>query len=317
MNTKNLIPASLLLLSTLAVAPASANAQEKPGEQPRDPDVIEQVELFGGKIRLIVKYEELEIPQEKITVAANNLNVRETPSKKSKAHFQLFRGMEITPTEVKEINDEVWVKIQVGDAFFWVAGIMPGSAPFLLEQDEDGKANLPEAKEKVEGHKIIILKSLRQLVLMEAKDGQWTFSKLYPIGLGAGAEKDISPKQEEGDGLTPQGKYYISLRNPSSAFGEDPDIAGGDLTSLQISYPNMFDAWRGLQDGLIPISQYKQIVARVQGKKSPPQKTPLGGDIMIHGGGTSDWTAGCVAMENEDMKELARIVKVGEPVEIW
>ena len=39
--------------------------------------------------------------------------------------------------------------------------------------------------------------------------------------------------------------------------------------------------------------------------KKPPQRTPLGGEILIHGGGSaSDWTLGCVAMDNAHIDAL-------------
>jgi lipoprotein-anchoring transpeptidase ErfK/SrfK len=52
-------------------------------------------------------------------------------------------------------------------------------------------------------------------------------------------------------------------------------------------------------------------------KVAPPQYTKLGGLIYIHGNGAgSDWTLGCVALENEEMKELFDSVTVGTPVTI-
>jgi lipoprotein-anchoring transpeptidase ErfK/SrfK len=52
-------------------------------------------------------------------------------------------------------------------------------------------------------------------------------------------------------------------------------------------------------------------------KKTPPQNTALGGDIYIHGNGAgSDWTWGCVALENEDIRELFDATRVGTPVVI-
>jgi len=37
----------------------------------------------------------------------------------------------------------------------------------------------------------------------------------------------------------------------------------------------------------------------------PPQSTPLGGSIRIHGGGAGeDWTLGCIAMNDTDIKDL-------------
>jgi lipoprotein-anchoring transpeptidase ErfK/SrfK len=55
----------------------------------------------------------------------------------------------------------------------------------------------------------------------------------------------------------------------------------------------------------------------LKARKAPPQNTRLGGDIYIHGhGSSSDWTWGCVALENEDIRELFDAVNVGTPVTI-
>jgi hypothetical protein len=56
----------------------------------------------------------------------------------------------------------------------------------------------------------------------------------------------------------------------------------------------------------------------------PPQNTPLGGFIGIHGIGIGDpkihalfnWTEGCIALTNEQVDELAQWVHVGTPVTI-
>ncbi|MGH9956179.1 MAG: L,D-transpeptidase family protein [Pyrinomonadaceae bacterium] len=55
----------------------------------------------------------------------------------------------------------------------------------------------------------------------------------------------------------------------------------------------------------------------IRAKTTPPQNTALGGEIYIHGNGAkSDWTWGCVALENEDIGELYEAVEVGIPVTI-
>ena len=67
--------------------------------------------------------------------------------------------------------------------------------------------------------------------------------------------------------------------------------------------------------------QYKKlwldVMQALDSHKTPPQNTKLGGDIYIHGNGAgSDWTWGCVALENDDIRELFNSVTVGTPVTI-
>jgi lipoprotein-anchoring transpeptidase ErfK/SrfK len=49
----------------------------------------------------------------------------------------------------------------------------------------------------------------------------------------------------------------------------------------------------------------------------PLQKTRLGGEIYIHGGGTDgDWTDGCIGLKNDAMTELFALIPVGTKVTI-
>ncbi|MGH9903656.1 MAG: L,D-transpeptidase family protein, partial [Pyrinomonadaceae bacterium] len=114
-------------------------------------------------------------------------------------------------------------------------------------------------------------------------------------------------KEKEGDGRTPEGDFYVCVKNAKSAY----------YLSLGLSYPNVEDAERGLRDNLITRAQYQRIVNAIKGKRTPPWDTPLGGEIFIHGRGSqSDWTLGCVALEDAEMKELFDAIPLGTPVRI-
>jgi murein L,D-transpeptidase YafK len=126
----------------------------------------------------------------------------------------------------------------------------------------------------------------------------------YKIGLGLSPVED---KVRQGDRRTPEGEFYVFTKNDKSAFH----------LSLGLSYPNIEDAERGVRDKLISQRQHDEIVRAIKRKATPPQNTALGGDIYIHGDGvSSDWTWGCVALENADMKELFDAVAAGTPVTI-
>lgn len=128
--------------------------------------------------------------------------------------------------------------------------------------------------------------------------------RTYRVGLGF---NPVADKKVEGDGATPEGEFYVFVKNNQSNY----------YLSLGISYPNVEAAERGLRDNLISREQHDAIVDAIKRKATPPQYTALGGLIYIHGhGASSDWTRGCVALENEDMKELYDVVAVGIPVTI-
>ena len=128
---------------------------------------------------------------------------------------------------------------------------------------------------------------------------------MYRVALGF---NPIDDKEEQGDGCTPEGEFYISLKNSHSEY----------YLSLGISYPNAEDAVRGLREGIITQTQYEAIMLALRFHEMPPCNTPLGGAIYIHGCGSQrDWTLGCVALDNKNIEELYAIVSNGTPVFIY
>lgn len=128
---------------------------------------------------------------------------------------------------------------------------------------------------------IIVVKSSRRMYLMHGPE----VLSSYEFELGFAPEGD---KQVEGDGRTPEGRYYIDRRNPNSDY----------YLSIGISYPNEQDIAEARELGLSP-----------------------GGDIFIHGTprpfvGRDDWTAGCIAVTNREMREIYAMVQDGTPIDI-
>jgi murein L,D-transpeptidase YafK len=130
--------------------------------------------------------------------------------------------------------------------------------------------------------RVEVHKSSRQLFLFHHGE----VLDQFEIELGFAPE---GHKTTEGDGRTPEGRYTIDRRNPNSEY----------YLSIGISYPNADD-----------ISQ-----ARTRGV-SP------GGDIFIHGTtrpfrGQNDWTAGCIAVSNRDMRRIYAMVQDGTTIDIF
>lgn len=136
--------------------------------------------------------------------------------------------------------------------------------------------------------KIIVSKADKTMYLLQGD----TILKSYRISMGR--HWDAGHKQREGDERTPEGTYLIDWRNPKSAA----------YLSLHISYPNASDTARARQSNVEP-----------------------GGNVMIHGLpngwgvlGTPhrliDWTDGCVAVTNEEMREVWSLAPNGTPIAI-
>ncbi len=127
--------------------------------------------------------------------------------------------------------------------------------------------------------------------------------KRYRVAVGGGD----GDKVREGDRRTPEGEFYVCVKNPQSQY----------VLSLGLSYPDAADARRGLEDGLISARDYHRIAEAIRRRRHPPWDTPLGGEIMIHGARNGrDATAGCIALDDDDIRELYPRIDVGTPVRI-
>lgn len=134
---------------------------------------------------------------------------------------------------------------------------------------------------------VIVEKANRKLYLM--KNGE--AFRIFDIVLGIAP---VGDKEEEGDNRTPEGRYWLDLRNPHSDF----------FLSIRISYPSVEDRREATKKGVMP-----------------------GGQIMIHGQPNvptysaayyrrADWTNGCIAVSNSDMIDIWLMTPDRVPIEI-
>lgn len=153
----------------------------------------------------------------------------------------------------------------------------------MLSACSGGKGNISTRSYRgPEVTRVVVVKRKRMMLLMHHEQ----VLKKYRVGLGFAPQ---GPKRVEGDGKTPEGRYFIDRRNPNSSF----------YLSLGISYPNQQD------------------VARAKALGQSP-----GGDIFIHGQASKrpdgrDWTAGCIAVPNRKMREIYRMVRNGTIIDIY
>lgn len=136
--------------------------------------------------------------------------------------------------------------------------------------------------------KVLVLKSAHQLQLIN--DGKPL--KTYRISLGKGAKK--GPKLIEGDKRTPEGFYWIDWRKTSDKYN----------LAMHISYPNAKDLARASREGERP------------GSMIMLHGTPLDEEYPEWFFHTLDWTEGCIALKNDDMREIWNLVKNGTLIEI-
>jgi murein L,D-transpeptidase YafK len=132
---------------------------------------------------------------------------------------------------------------------------------------------------------IVIEKSARRMQLFQG--GQPVRTYRVALGFAPGGDK-----ARQGDGRTPEGRFTVDRRNDRSAFH----------LSLGLDYPQAEDRARAAAGGYNP-----------------------GGDIFLHGQPNAlpdgymlkgDWTAGCIALTNREMREVWGATPTGTPVEI-
>ena len=152
----------------------------------------------------------------------------------------------------------------------------------------------------IQNPEIFVYKEKRRLYVMQSD----VLVRDYPIGLGFHPTGD---KEKEGDGRTPEGKFFVCVKKPNSRFQK----------SLGLNYPDKKHAERAFFAGVITPIEFRDILIAFEKKATPPWNTVLGGQIFIHAGGAhKDWTEGCVALYNSDMEELFQVAAVGTPVSI-
>ena len=145
----------------------------------------------------------------------------------------------------------------------------------------------PMAAASEQADEVLVLKDSRELQLL--RGGQ--VIKRYDVSLGASPQ---GHKREEGDEKTPEGRYTIDWRNQGSVAH----------LSLHISYPNAEDTAHAQARGV-----------------------SAGGNIMIHGLPNGwgvfgrlhllyDWTNGCIAVTNAQMRDIWSQVPNGTPITI-
>ena len=121
------------------------------------------------------------------------------------------------------------------------------------------------------GTYIEVLKSEQ---ILRLRHGDKIF-KEFPIAFGRG---DRGPKERLGDKKTPEGIYRVIGVNESERFH----------LFLRLNYPNVKDAFYGLKNKIITQEQFDAIINALKRGRLPPQNTPLGGAIGIHGVGAEN-----------------------------
>ena len=185
----------------------------------------------------------------------------------------------------------------------WLACAKP---PVALSPEPEAQPQTPAASLPCKrAERIDVSKSQRSLTVHCVGGGSLTF----PIALS----RERGPKRVAGDERMPEGAYRIAGPPRKSRFH----------VFIPINYPSRADADRGLKEGLITKEVHAAIAHAQRDGRLPPQDTPLGGLLGIHGEGIRwrgdlalNWTAGCIAVTDPAISQLSRLARTGTPVQI-
>lgn len=147
-----------------------------------------------------------------------------------------------------------------------------------------------------------------QVRRLDVYRGYTLLERFRNISLGSGGP---SPLHLEGDATTPLGEFKILHVNRKSRFH----------IFLGLNYPTPAHIDHARKKGVIDAITHEAYMDSAS-LRTPPQDTPLGGYIGIHGIGEGDpdihdrfdWTQGCIALTNEQIEELSQLVGPGSRV---
>jgi len=165
----------------------------------------------------------------------------------------------------------------------WLAiGVVILAIGGVIGWSQSGAEPLPQG---TRADRVLVRKFARVLELYRSDE----LLRTYRVSLG---RAPVGPKQQAGDGRTPEGHYVLDYRKLDSSFHR----------ALHVSYPSPTD------------------VTAAKARDVPP-----GGLVMVHGlrNGLGflgrlhtwyDWTDGCIAVTDPEIEEILRVVPDGTPI---
>jgi len=145
------------------------------------------------------------------------------------------------------------------------------------------------------------------------------FQKARDLGLSAGA-----PGFNVANKATGIYAHYLE-EDETKAFELFNEAAARAEEAMRLM-PRACNAYyqRAFNLGRIDAHDYERIQAAFARGEPPPQNTPLGGQLGIHGLGKSssrvhetlNWTQGCIALSNAQIRRLSRLIRVGMRIEV-
>lgn len=157
------------------------------------------------------------------------------------------------------------------------------------------------------GQRWVEVDSKKELIVV--REGAREVARFENVAFGSGG---VGLKVVQGDNVTPVGVFRVGWITRTTRFH----------LFIGLSYPSESYAGRALQLGRVSRGVFEEVSRALKEGRIPRQNTALGGHIGIHGIGKGslqihrnvNWTDGCIALDNQQIDALGRLVKRGMTV---
>lgn len=202
------------------------------------------------------------------------------------------------------------VLFTIGAIALFVSGVIVYGIILNLRAFTLSEAMSQKGFTELENTNILIDRKTYTLSLYE----DTVFVKSYRVSFG----RNLNDKKKlQGDGATPVGIYKVCDIQKEYKY----------YKFIKINYPNLEDAAEALRKSLITQKQFNQLKFEFYYEGCTNSATALGGEIGIHGIGrlnpifknlpfVYNWTDGSVALCNEDLDEILKVISEGTKVVI-
>lgn len=198
----------------------------------------------------------------------------------------------------------------IGAIILFLSGIIVYGIVLNLREIPLEEAMAQKGFTKLEDVNLVVNRKTYTLNLYE----DTVFVKSYRASFGRNL---LDKKKVANDGATPVGEYKIcSIQNDPTYY-----------KFLKLNYPNLDDAVEALRKSLITQKEFNEIKFQFYYEDCIDANTVLGGNIGIHGLGrlnyifknlpfVYNWTNGSIAISNENLDEILKVIHKGTKVVI-
>lgn len=198
----------------------------------------------------------------------------------------------------------------IGGTIVFLAGVIIYGITINIREVPLREAMSLKGYEKLSNVNIIVDKSSFSLNVYD----DTVFIKSYRAVFG---RNHSAPKRSPGDKATPVGKYEVIDIDTNSVYN----------VFIKLNYPNINDITEALRRGIITEKEFSELRFQFYYGNAVNFNPAVSDSIGIHGMGklnfifknlpfAYNWTSGSVAISDEDISELASIIKRGTKVVI-